>query len=253
MNNSLRSQTSRANGAKSQGPKTSEGRAHSAQNSVSHGIFKSPFVLRNEKDDGFLQVEAAFQQEWLPLGPTESTLLDQMVICTWRLHRIWQTEAAAIDIQMDQDAAELQKTLGTFDEACRSAVAFQHLADQSNLLDLLQRYERSLSRQFDRAIARLKELQKDRGGYRRKENLQNEPNQPEPESGPGGGSGQAKLPNEPEPAASRPAKLQNEPETSAAKPKFPNELNPARGQLIEISRGDGEVIALLRPEFNDDK
>ena len=160
-------------------------------------------VLRNEANPAFLQLEAELQQEWRPLGPTENALLDQMIICTWRLRRIWQTEVAGIDLQMDHDAPEIAATYKEIDEPCRGAIAFKHLADQSNFLDLLQRYDRSLSRQFDRALARLKEMQKDRGGYDRSANLQNEPKLP---AGP-----EPVLQNEPKPAPAQ-AKLQNEPE-----------------------------------------
>jgi hypothetical protein len=169
-----------------------------------------------------------------------------MVICTWRLRRTWQTEAAGIDLQMDQDADELVKTFGTFDEACRSAFAFKHLADQSKFLDLLQRYDRSLSRQFDRAIARLKELQKDRGGYQRGRNLQNEPNQEHP------GPAPANLQNEPRNSSpvSQKVILQNEPKPAEPTHSSANLQNEPTllCQLIEISR-DGEAIALLRPEI----
>ena len=163
-----------------------------------------------------------------------------MIVCTWRLRRIWQAETAGIDLQMDEDSIEIAQKYKVIDQPCRGAIAFKHLADQSNFLDLLQRYDRSLSRQFDRALARLKEMQKDRGGYDRNANLQNEPKLP---AGP-----EPVLQNEPTPAPAE-AKLQNEPGTGAARPEFPNELVPGRGQLIEISQG-GEVIALLRPKFD---
>jgi hypothetical protein len=83
----LESATSRANGAKSHGPVTPEGKALSAQNASTHGIFKSPFGIRNEQDALFLQLEAEFIEEWDPQGPTETALVDQLVICRWRLRR----------------------------------------------------------------------------------------------------------------------------------------------------------------------
>jgi hypothetical protein len=197
---SLKSATSRANGAKSQGPVTPQGKARSAQNSATHGIFRSPFVLRNESNPAFLELEAGFNKEWNPQGPTETALVEQMIICQWRLKRIWQTEVAAIDLQMDQDAPELAKQFRQIDEPCRGAVAFKHLADDSKLLDLMQRYDRSLSRQFDRALARLRELQRDRT----------------PDSEPDAEAESAQtdttnLQNENEPAGTEKAKVQNEP------------------------------------------
>jgi hypothetical protein len=190
----LKSATSRANGAKSHGPVTPEGKARSAQNASTHGIFKSPFVLRNEQDALFLQLEAEFIEEWNPQGPTEAALVDQLVICRWRLRRIWEAEAAAIDLQMDDDAAELARKYKVIDEACRTATALKHLSDDSNFLNLLQRYDTSLSRQFDRALVRLRQLKRDRAP-------QPLPDQPDTK----------KLQNEPKPAPAENAELQNEP------------------------------------------
>jgi hypothetical protein len=181
---SRKSAASRANGAKSHGPVTLEGKAASSRNSSTHGIFRSPFTLRNESEPAFLQMEAEFKQEWNPQGPTETALVEQMIISQWRLKRMWQAEVAGIDLQMDEDAPELARKYAEFDEPCRTAAAFKNLADSSKFLDLMQRYDRSLSRQFDRALARLRELQRDRATQPAQadtNNLQNDPASPEPE------------------------------------------------------------------------
>jgi hypothetical protein len=198
---SLRSAASRANGAKSQGPVTPQGKSRSAQNAATHGIFRSPFVLRNESNPAFLQLEAGFKEEWDPQGPTETALVEQMIICQWRLKRIWQTEAAAIDLQMDEDAPQLARELKQIDEPCRGATAFKHLADGSRILDLMQRYDRSLSRQFERALATLRALRRDRAP---------DP-EPEAEMEPAQ-SNTTNLQNETETAEPEKVKLQNEPE-----------------------------------------
>jgi len=207
----LKSATARSNGAKSYGPVTPQGKARSASNSSTHGIFKSPYTLRNENDPVFLQLEAEFNEEWDPQGPTETVLVEQMILCQWRLRRIWAAETAGIDMQMDEDAAELAEAYGEFDEACRTAAAFKHLADGSNFLNLLQRYDTSLSRQFDRALVRLRELQRDRAP---------EPQPLQPDT--------TNLQNEPKPVGREEANLQNEPKLAEAEEvKLQNEPKPA--------------------------
>jgi len=204
----LKSATSRTNGAKSHGPVTPQGKARSSQNSASHGIFRSPFVLRNENDSAFLELEAQFNQEWDPKGPTETALVEQMILCHWRLKRIWQTETAGIDLQMDHDGPQIEKDYKEFDEPCRSAIAFKNLADNSKFLDLMQRYDRSLSRQFDRALTRLRELQRDRAPEPTPEPVPKpEPEQPQPDP--------RNLQNEELSAAPAEVKLQNEPKPSS--------------------------------------
>ena len=233
----LKSAASRTNGAKSLGPVTPEGKARSARNSSSHGIFKSPYTLRNEKDPVFLQLEAEFNEEWDPRGPTETVLVEQLILCQWRLRRIWAAETAGIDMQMDEDAQELENTYGQFDEACRTAAAFKHLADGSKFLDLMQRYDRSLSRQFDRAIGRLRELQRDR-----RPNPQ--PLQPDT----------ANLPNEPKPAARAAAKLRNELESAGAEEvKLQNEPKPAQEIRAVLPIDDARrLLAALGYNLNDE-
>src|ERR1700730_12115164 len=51
MTSELRSAASRANGAKSKGPKTAEGREKSSRNSLNHGFTsKKPIVLKCENE-----------------------------------------------------------------------------------------------------------------------------------------------------------------------------------------------------------
>ena len=46
--NAKRAETARANGAKSQGPKTEEGKAVSSQNATKHGLRSKNIVLKDE-------------------------------------------------------------------------------------------------------------------------------------------------------------------------------------------------------------
>ena len=98
----LKSAAARTNGTKSRGPITPQGKARSASNSSTH--------------------EGEFNEEWDPQGPTETVLVEQMILCQWRLRRIWAAETAGIAMQMDEDAAELAETYGEFDEAPRRRV-----------------------------------------------------------------------------------------------------------------------------------
>ena len=55
--------------------------------------------------------------------------------------RTWQTETAAVHLQVDRSAAVIEKELGAFDEPVRAAVAFTHMCDESLFLDNMHRYE----------------------------------------------------------------------------------------------------------------
>jgi hypothetical protein len=131
----------------------------SSANATTHGIFTSPVVLRNENNQEFLTLEREYTEHYSPLGPSERKLVEEMVVCEWRQRRVWAAETAGIDLQMDLDAPGLQKEFEQLDEPVRAAIAIKNLADNSSFLELMQRYETRFSRQYDRALRRLLDLQ----------------------------------------------------------------------------------------------
>ena len=105
MSSERRIQASRANGAKSKGPKTPEGKARSSQNGVCHGLLANSLVLEEESKDIFTALHAEFVDEFAPSSPFESTLVGLMVAARWRCLRIWGMETSALDREMRNLAA----------------------------------------------------------------------------------------------------------------------------------------------------
>ncbi len=131
----------------------------SSRNAVTHGIFTSPIVLRNESNAEYLRLEREHLAQWSPVGPLESNLVDQLIAADWRLRRVWQTETARLDLQMDRDDAELAAELKDVDEQVRASVALEHLGDQGRFLDHIHRYEVRFTRQLERTSRYLTALQ----------------------------------------------------------------------------------------------
>src|SRR6266516_1150060 len=76
----LKSDTARLNGAKSQGPKTAEGRAKSSRNALKHGLSsRNRLVLECENEDDFQTVHNQQMEIHQPATPAEKDLVDQMV------------------------------------------------------------------------------------------------------------------------------------------------------------------------------
>jgi hypothetical protein len=83
-----RPEASRTNGAKSQGPKTAEGRARSAQNALKHGLrAQKHMVLPGESAAEFAALEAALMEELAPAGALQTVLARRIVAAAWRLER----------------------------------------------------------------------------------------------------------------------------------------------------------------------
>ena len=86
MPTQLRSDTARANGAKSHSPATAEGRENSSRNAVKHGLFsRNPLVLECENDDDFEVLHNSQMEIHQPATPAEKDLVDQMVAARWRV------------------------------------------------------------------------------------------------------------------------------------------------------------------------
>ena len=152
----------RANGAKSQGPTTPEGKAKSALNSLRHGLLAGLLVLRTESDAKFLAILNRYLDEYHPEGQTENRLVEVIAAAQWLEERSWVLTTALIDITMDRMEHEIAAEFREIDNATRTALAFLKEADQSAALVLLNRYAARHNREWHRAIDKLRAIQKER-------------------------------------------------------------------------------------------
>jgi len=81
-----------------------------------------------------------------------------MVIAKWRQRRDWSNEAALFDLEMDHQTKKVDSEYTKIDHACRYALAFRALADESKSIQLLTRYETSHRRSYYKALATLLQL-----------------------------------------------------------------------------------------------
>ena len=248
MSSSRRVAASRANGKKSKGPVTAEGKARSAANAPAarHGL-ASPdraadsICLGNENRDEFMLLYESLVTEHVPATTTEHLTVHEMAVCRWRLHRAWAMETALLENQMDDMMDEITKKYKATDELTRASLAFRELTEKSPSLPILLRYEARLTRQFDRCLQRLAGLraQREKVTVPADPNPENEhlthndtqlPADTEPASTiqptprPAGKPGLAPLESTPEVENLRPALRPDDPETA---PGTPAPLPPA--------------------------
>ena len=163
MPSELKSATSRANGAKSQGPKTPETKERSSRNSLRHGIVaRKTILLECEDPNQFQEMLEEYAETYQPGNAVEQDLVDEMLSSRWRSGRLSMIVTSLLDMQMNQQTAS-QTTITTRPDPARPiATAFKSLADESKALALALRYETRLRRIFERAFATLRELQHER-------------------------------------------------------------------------------------------
>jgi hypothetical protein len=149
MSSERRILASRANGAKSRGPKTPESKRRSAANNLRHGMLARTVVLEDENLQSFADLLSALERDLDPQNEIARALVENMAVSRWRLLRLWAIERSSLKIEMDKhDPA-------TKDPGTRAALAFRALSDESRSLDLLNRYETRFDRQYARSLTLL--------------------------------------------------------------------------------------------------
>ena len=126
---------SRANGTKSHRPKTPEGTARSAQNSVRHGILADSLLLDEESSDRFQSLSQSFQCIFSPVDEFETVCVEIMIAARWRCMRVWAVEPAGL-----QHAVKSQPDEGS-KGSTRASIAVRSQFEGSNERDVLARYE----------------------------------------------------------------------------------------------------------------
>lgn len=147
MSSIRRIESSRANGARSRGPKTPEGKLRSSRNATRHGILARAVVLRDESPQAFADFHRQHVERFLPTGGVEDGYIEEMIAAAWRLRRLWSIETETFDIAM---AAQSHDKPARY----RLAKAFSALATQPEL-NLIHRYESRLHRMYQRSLATL--------------------------------------------------------------------------------------------------
>ena len=132
----------RANGRKSRGPVTAQGKANSSRNATRHGILANTIVLDEESRAGFFCQELkALRTFFKPSTIIESTLVENMAISRWRQARVWRLERMGLIMEVRKQS-EQSPEFAAQDPATQTARAFGSLCLQSGSFEApIGRYE----------------------------------------------------------------------------------------------------------------
>jgi hypothetical protein len=134
--------SSRANGARSIGPVTAQGKSNSSQNATSHGLLARHLLMRDESPQCFETVLNDHLTRLQPADGLEFGMVEEMVASHWRLRRAWAIETRLLE-------NEAARTSG--DPLDRIANAFETLAAKP-VLGLMHRYQTRLHLNYQRAL-----------------------------------------------------------------------------------------------------
>ena len=141
-------QANRANAKRSTGPVTRKGKQASSRNALRHGFLSTRIVLKAESTRRFTKFLDSLIQEFHPATPNEHALVETMAVARWKQIRGWGLHTMLLEKGIAEEEAHHSDDIKT-------VRAFSRLADCSQSLHLLQRYETCLERQYSRALASL--------------------------------------------------------------------------------------------------
>ena len=135
-----RAEINRANAQHSTGPKTTEGKAASSENSFKHGLYTSQVVVPGEDPAALDALKADLRAEHQPANTTEELLVNEIAEHYWRIRRYRRMEAASLALPNEVLVVALME-----------------------YLPLYQRFMSASERGLHKSLTALRQLQKDRG------------------------------------------------------------------------------------------
>ena len=157
MSTPNRTEINRANSKHSTGPKTKAGKTRSSLNALRHGLTSQIVVMPNEDLEAYQSNLKSFTDEYSPKGATEAQLVQALADASWRLNRVAALEATLLTLAADP---------GQIADAMALLAAIE---SQSKALANLSLHSQRLSRQFEKTVTQLRELQKTRQTHESKE------------------------------------------------------------------------------------
>ena len=142
----------RANAQKSTGPKTEEGKMHSALNATRHGLTGQTVVMPYEDLNAYTDFLNSFQDDLHPGGAFEKQIVQQLADNSWRLNRAsaWETNLVTLDaeLQSDQVSTGLPQVQDAFAQAGAAERKSKTLANMSMYIQRITRVNERLLKQL---------------------------------------------------------------------------------------------------------
>ncbi len=159
MSTPHRSEINRANAQHSTGPKTPEGKKHSSLNALRHGLTGQIVVMPTEDLQAYQFHLKSFTGEYNPKGATEAHLVQALADTSWRLNRVAALETNLLTLGIANQLSPITDAPSQVQDAMSIVAA---LESQSKALSNLSMHSQRLSRQFERTVTQLRDLQKAR-------------------------------------------------------------------------------------------
>jgi hypothetical protein len=151
-----RIEINRENAQHSTGPVTEAGKKKASLNALRHGLTSQLVVMPTEDLEAYRSHLKSFLDEYHPQGATEASLVQALADASWRLNRVaaMETNLLMLGAASAPDA---------FTDPIRDAMAMvAALESRSKTLANLSMHTQRLSRQFEKTVTQLRDLQETR-------------------------------------------------------------------------------------------
>ncbi len=146
-----RAAINRTNSLRSTGPRTPAGKLRASLNALQHGLTSRTAVLPTEDLAAFERHIQQFLAEYHPATPTETQLVHELANTAWRVNRIPLLEAQLLTRAATPPTDPGSNPSTTFD-----------IVDAHRALASLSLHSQRLSRQFQKTLTQLRDLQAER-------------------------------------------------------------------------------------------
>jgi hypothetical protein len=161
-----RTKINRANAQHSTGPKTEAGKQRSSLNALRHGLTGQIVVMPTEDLAAYQLHLKSFEDEYNPQAATEANLVQALADTSWRLNRVAALETNLLTLGVASQLNPFSDSPQQVQDAMSIVAA---LESQSKALANLSMHSQRLSRQFERTVTQLRELQKTRRAQEQKD------------------------------------------------------------------------------------
>ena len=156
---STRAETNRANSQHSTGPRTPAGKQRSSLNALRHGLTGHVIVLPSEDLAAYQSHAQRLIHDLQPKGALEEQLVQSLTDTSWRINRVAALETNLLSLGIHEQSANIE----TAHPEAHTALAMAAFArEQIRALANLSSHEHRLSRQFERTLKQLREIQAER-------------------------------------------------------------------------------------------
>jgi hypothetical protein len=154
----LQIEANRRNAQLSTGPRTERGRRISSMNALRHGLTAQHVTVFDEAEKDFRRFHRDLTRVLQPKGAMEAQLCERVIICAWRLRRVYRIETGMFS-KARKSWAPGGPTIATDIET-----VYTRLSSQDDNIAKLSRYEASIERSLRRALLDLERRQARRKG-----------------------------------------------------------------------------------------